>query len=69
MTELRVPPVKVSRLLLLFLVAAAALVSIATRGGISQFAGGFAVGVGAVLVLARLGLEPGEPQATPHGEP
>jgi hypothetical protein len=69
MTEIRVPPVRVSRLLLLFFVAAGALVSVATKGNISLFAGGFATGVGAVLVLARLGLEPKVSAPPAHGEP
>ncbi len=66
MSDPRVPAARVSRVLLLFLVAAAALVSIATPGRVSQFAGGYAVGVGTVLVLSRLGMEPGE--STPPGE-
>ena len=50
-----IAPAYVSRVLLLILVAAGALVSIATAGVVSHFAGGFAVGAGAVLVLSRLG--------------
>ncbi|HKD11014.1 MAG TPA: hypothetical protein VKE50_03020 [Thermoanaerobaculia bacterium] len=69
MSELRVPPVRVSRLLLLFFVAGGALISIATKGSVSHFAGGFAAGVGVVLVLARLGLEPGETSPPARGEP
>jgi hypothetical protein len=50
-----IPPARVSRLALLVLVAVGALVSIATEGVVSHFAGGFAVGAGAALVLSRLG--------------
>jgi hypothetical protein len=50
----RVPPVEVSRLLLAALVAAGALVSIATSGQLSWFSGGFAVGAGAAFVFSRL---------------
>jgi hypothetical protein len=53
MTSL-VPPVEVSRLLLLVLVAAGAVVSIASSGTLSAFAGGFAAGAGAAFVFARL---------------
>jgi hypothetical protein len=55
-----VPPARVSRVALLVLVAAGALVSIATQGILSHFAGGFAVGAGAALVLSRLGFAPEE---------
>ncbi len=69
MTDVRVAPVRISRLLLLFFVAGAALVSIATKGNVSHFAGGFAVGVGVVLLLSRLGLEPKDSAPPAHGEP
>ena len=49
-----VPPVEVSRLLLLLLVAIGAVVSIATSPPLSSFAGGFAAGAGAVIVLSFL---------------
>jgi len=49
-----VPPVEVSRLLLLALVAAGALVAVATPQPASSFAGGFAAGAGAVFVLSFL---------------
>jgi len=49
-----VPPVPVSRLLLLLFVAAGAVISIASEGRLSNFAGGFAVGAGAVLVVSFL---------------
>ena len=49
-----VPPAEVSRVLLLFCVAAGALVSIATKGIVSGFAGGFAVGAGIALLFSRL---------------
>jgi hypothetical protein len=49
-----VPPVEVSRLLLAALVAAGALVSIATSGQLSWFSGGFAAGAGAAFVFSRI---------------
>lgn len=49
-----VPPVEVSRLLLLALVAAGGLVSVAATGVISSFAGGFAAGAGSVFVVSFL---------------
>ena len=48
-----VPAAEVSRALLLICVAAGALVSIATKGIVSGFAGGFAVGAGTALVFSR----------------
>ena len=58
-----VPPAEVSRALLLFCVAAGALVSIATKGNVSGFAGGFAVGAGVALLFSRMktGREAGAP--------
>jgi len=47
-----VPPVEVSRLFLLALVAVGAVVSIAASPPLSSFAGGFAAGAGAVIVLS-----------------
>jgi hypothetical protein len=47
-----VPPVPVSRLVLLGLVAAAAVTAVATSPPLSSFAGGFAAGAGAVFVLS-----------------
>jgi hypothetical protein len=47
-----VPPVEVSRLILLALVAVGAVVSIAASPPLSSFAGGFAAGAGAVIVLS-----------------
>ena len=64
-----IPPARVSRLALLVLVAAGALVSIATEGVVSHFAGGFAVGAGAALVLSRLGLVRGETDSDARGNP
>jgi hypothetical protein len=60
-----VPPAEVSRALLLLCVAAGALVSIATRGNVSGFAGGFAVGAGVALLFSRMktGREAGTPPA------
>jgi hypothetical protein len=49
-----VPPAEVSRMLLLALVAGGAVVSIASSGTLSAFAGGFAAGAGAAFVFARL---------------
>jgi hypothetical protein len=49
-----VPPVAVSRLTLAALVAAGALVSVVARPPVSSFAGGFAAGAGAVIVLSFL---------------
>ncbi len=49
-----VPPAEVSRALLLLCVAAGALVSIATKGNVSGFAGGFAVGAGVALLFSRM---------------
>lgn len=49
-----VPPAEVSRALLLLCVAAGALVSIATTGNVSGFAGGFAVGAGVALLFSRM---------------
>ncbi|HMA18736.1 MAG TPA: hypothetical protein VKS03_09880 [Thermoanaerobaculia bacterium] len=56
-----VPPVAVSRLLLLALVAAGAVVSIAAPAPLSSFAGGFAAGAGAVIVLSFLSHPRGGP--------
>lgn len=62
------PPVEVSRMVLLVVVAAGAIVSIATSGTLSAFAGGFAAGAGAAFVIARL-KRPGEaPEPKPDGE-
>jgi hypothetical protein len=49
-----VPPLEVPRLLLLGFVAAGAIVSVATSGQLSAFAGGFAVGSGTAFVFSRL---------------
>lgn len=48
------PPLEISRTLLLALVAAAALVSVASSGLLSNFAGGFAVGAGSAFLLSKL---------------
>jgi hypothetical protein len=49
----------------LLCVAAGALVSIATKGNVSGFAGGFAVGAGVALLFSRMktGREAGAPPA------
>jgi hypothetical protein len=57
------PPVEVSRTLLLILVAAGALISVVTEGKVSNFAAGFAVGAGAAFVVSRLKRPPGEKDA------
>lgn len=63
---LEVPPLEVSRITLLGLVAVGAVVAVATSGAVAQFGGGFAAGAGAVLVLSRAMRRPaGEP---PGGE-
>ena len=49
-----VPPVEVSRLLLLLFVAVGAVVSVASSPPLSSFAGGFAAGAGPVIVLSFL---------------
>jgi hypothetical protein len=49
-----VPPVPVSRLVLLGLVALGAVTAISTSQPLSSFAGGFAAGAGAVFVLSFL---------------
>ena len=49
-----VPAVKVSRLVLLGLVAVAAVTAVATTPPLSSFAGGFAAGAGSVFVLSFL---------------
>ncbi|MFN2632650.1 MAG: hypothetical protein ABR610_04460 [Thermoanaerobaculia bacterium] len=49
-----VPPIEVSRLTVLALVAGGVVVALATGGDLSHFAAGVAAGAGAVLVLARV---------------
>jgi hypothetical protein len=63
----QIPPVEVSRALLLVCVAAGALVTIATQGKVSGFAGGFAVGAGVPLLFSRLKSAP-EAKAPPAEE-
>jgi hypothetical protein len=58
-----VPPMEVSRLLLLGLVAAGAILSVVSTGTLSAFAGGFAVGSGAAFVFSKL------KRPAPAGEP
>ena len=55
-------------MVLLVFVAAGALVSIATSGTISAFAGGFAAGAGAAFVIARLKRPEAVPEPGPDGE-
>jgi hypothetical protein len=64
----RIPPAQVSRSLLLALVAGGALVSIATAGVVSHFAGGFAVGAGATLIASRVALGREETDSSPERE-
>lgn len=63
-----VPPVEVSRLLLLLFVAVGAVVSIASSPPLSSFAGGFAAGAGAVIVLSFLRNPRRAPEETDDGE-
>jgi hypothetical protein len=63
-----VPPVEVSRLLLLLFVAVGAVVSIASSPPLSSFAGGFAAGAGAVIVLSFLSNPRRAPRATDDEE-
>ena len=63
-----VPPVEVSRLMLLLFVAVGAVVSIASSPPLSSFAGGFAAGAGAVIVLSFLHNPRRAPEATDDGE-
>jgi hypothetical protein len=64
-----VPQVEVSRLLLLGFVAAGAIVSVASTGKLSAFAGGVAVGSGTAFVFSRLKrpATPGETGADEDG--
>lgn len=62
------PPMEVSRTVLLVFVAAGALVSIATSGTLSAFAGGFAAGAGVAFVIARLKRPEDAPEPKPNGE-
>ena len=48
-----IPPVETSRIVLVGLVAAGVIVMITTSGRLADFAAGFAVGAGAVLVISR----------------
>ena len=63
------PPVEVSRTLLLLLVAAGALLSITTAGKVSHFSAGFAVGAGAAFVFSRLRRAPDEPDRQASEDP
>jgi hypothetical protein len=63
-----VPPVEVSRLLLLLFVAVGAVVSIASSPPLSSFAGGFAAGAGTVIVLSFLSNPRRAPRATDDEE-
>ena len=63
-----VPPVPVSRLVLLALVAVAAVTAVATTPPLSSFAGGFAAGAGAVFVISFL-INPRRSAAVEDEEP
>jgi hypothetical protein len=56
-----VPPVSISRMWLLAMVAVAAVIAIATDQPMSSFAAGFAAGAGIVFVLASLQRRDGSP--------
>ena len=58
-----IPPVQVSRMVLLVLVAVGAVVSISSTGTLSAFSGGFAAGAGCAFVFAWL------KRREPAGEP
>ncbi len=63
-----IPPVEVSRMALVVLVAAGVVTAVASAGDLSHFAAGFAAGAGSALVLSRLrrppdaGTEGSEPE-------
>ncbi len=63
-----VPPIEVSRITLFGLVAAGAVVAVATSGSLAQFGAGFAVGAGAVLVLSRAMRRPRTAEEPPADE-
>jgi hypothetical protein len=63
-----VPPVEISRLWLLAMVAVAAVTAIATDQPLSSFAAGFAAGAGIVFVLATLN-RPRGGEGEPGGPP
>lgn len=63
-----VPPIEVSRLTILALVAGGVVVAVATAGDLSRFAGGFAAGAGAILVLSRARRGPDTGSGTPPPE-
>ncbi len=62
------PPLEVSRSLLFLLVAAGAVVSVASSGRVSNFAGGFAVGAGSALLLSRRKRPSAESRLEQNGE-
>ncbi|HEX9287790.1 MAG TPA: hypothetical protein VF999_11050 [Thermoanaerobaculia bacterium] len=64
-----IPPVEVSRVLLLALVAAGALTALATPQPTSSFAGGFAAGAGAAFVVSFLSNPRGAAGKEEDGEP
>ncbi|HYK43387.1 MAG TPA: hypothetical protein VE007_13440 [Thermoanaerobaculia bacterium] len=62
-----IPPVETSRIVLVGLVAAGVIVMISTGGRLADFAAGFAVGAGAVLVISRARRPPEEPESDAGG--
>jgi len=63
-----VPPIAVSRPLLMGLLAAGALVAIAAPQPTSSFAAGFAVGAGTVFVVSFVKTRRPEPESGENGE-
>ena len=55
-------------MLLAAFVAAGAVVSVTTSGQVSAFAGGFAVGAGAAMVVSKVRRPPGGEETAGNGE-
>ncbi len=62
-----VPPIVVSRPLLLGLLAVGALVAVAAPQPTSSFAAGFAAGAGSVFVVSFMRARRGEPESDDRG--
>ena len=62
-----VPPIEVSRPLLLGLLAVGAIVAVAAPQPTSSFAAGFAAGAGSVFVVSFVRSRRGEPDADDRG--
>jgi len=56
-----VPPVEVSRMALVVLVAAGVVAAVVSAGDLSHFGAGFAAGAGSALVLSRIRRVPDGP--------